>query len=68
MKMNRVILLLNPAKAALLEAMGFTPCGKRQVYKRDVFQFVLTDKLFKVLNDKTQFSKNDYVHDTKLTF
>jgi hypothetical protein len=68
MDMNKIILIINPAKAALLAEMGFTPCGKRQVDKKDVFQFVMTDELYKALNDKTQFSKKDYVYDTKLTF
>ena len=66
--MNKVILIMNPAKAELLENMGFTPCGKRQLEGKDIFQFVVTDKLFKVLNDKTNFNKRDYVYDTKLTF
>ena len=66
--MSKVILITNLDKVALLEDMGFTPCGIRNIDNKVVYQFVVTDKLYKVLNDKSKFSKKDYVYDIKLTF
>ena len=68
MDKNKIILILNPAKANLLKDMGFTSIGKRQAGNSDVFQFIATEQLLAVLNDNTQFSKKDYAFDTKLTF
>ena len=65
---NKIILVLNPAKAVLLEDLGFTPIGKRRVGDTDVFQFIATEQLLAVINNNTQFSKKDYAYDTKLTF
>ena len=66
--MNKVILVLNPEKAALLVEMGFTPCGTRQMDTIAVCQFIATDDLLKALNDKSKFNRKDYVYDMKLTF
>ena len=66
--MKKVILVTNMAKVGLLEEAGFSPCGTREIAGKIFHQFVVTDKLFKLLNDKSQFSKKDYVYDMKLTF
>ena len=66
--MKKVILVTNMEKVALLQNAGFSPCGSREVNNRTAYQFVETDELFKFLNDKSKFSKKDYVYDTKLTF
>ena len=66
--MKKVILVTNTDKINLLVSAGFTPCGSREVGNKTAYQFVVTDTLFKLLNDKSQFSKRDYVYDTKLTF
>ena len=63
-----MILVMNPEKVAVLMEMGFTPCGTRQIDKKDVCQFVATDELLNILNDKSKFSVKDYVRDMKLTF
>ena len=66
--MNKVILVMNAEKASLLEEMGFTSCGTRLIDKKAIHQFVATDKLLNILNDKSKFSRKDYTCDMKLTF
>ena len=66
--MKKVILISNMSKVELLKDAGFSPCGTRDIDGKTVYQFVITDEVFKIINDKSQFSKRDYVYDTKLTF
>ena len=66
--MKKVILVTNADKVNLLEEAGFSACGSREIEGKTAYQFVLTDKLFKILNDKSKFSKKDYIYDMKLTF
>ena len=66
--MNKIILITNPVKVALLADLGFTPCGARQIENKGVSQFIVTDELLKVINDEALFNKKDYVYDTRLTF
>ena len=66
--MKKVILVTNMAKVKLLEEAGFSPCGTREIEGNTVHQFIVTDKLFKVLNDNSRFNKKDYIYDMKLTF
>lgn len=66
--MKKVILVTNMTKVELLEGAGFLSCGKRDIDGKTAYQFVVTDELFSLLNDKMMFSKKDYVYDTKLTF
>jgi len=68
LKLKKVVLVTNMAKVKLLEEAGFSPCGTREIDGTTVYQLVVTDKLFKLLNDNSQFSKKDYVYDMKLTF
>jgi len=67
--MKKVILISSESKADLLDSLGFSSCGTRYVDDKLYYQYVLTDRLHKVLKDKSKFSKRDYqVEDTRLTF
>ena len=66
--MKRIVLVINQDKVDLLDELGFSPCGKRTVNGKDAYQYVVTDRLYKILNDKSKFTKKDYFEDTKLTF
>ena len=66
--MKKVVLVTNMAKVKLLEEAGFSPCGTREMEGNTVYQFVVTDSLFMMINDKSMFSKKDYVYDMNLTF
>jgi hypothetical protein len=65
---NKVVLITKLDKVELLEELGFCACGSRDLYGQTAYQFVVTDKLYRVLNDKAKFNKKDYVYDTRLVF
>lgn len=66
--MKNIILVANVTKAEFLIALGFTPCGKREVDGQTIYQFVESDELLKIINDESQFCKRDFVYDKRLTF
>ncbi len=67
--MKKIILVMNPAKLDLLDELGFSHCGERHMDGGKVaYQYVLTDKLHRVLKDRRNFSKADYWEDSRLTF
>ena len=66
--MKKIVCVVNIDKVELLDELGFKSCGKRDIGDKVAFQYVLTEKLYKVLNDKSLFSKRDYFEDVKLTF
>ena len=66
--MKKVILVTSMAKVELLEEAGFVHCGRRDIEGKAAYQYLVTDKLHEMLNDRSKFSKKDYVYDMKLTF
>jgi len=68
LKVSKIILVVDMAKVELLKDAGLAPIGTREIEGKQFYQFAVTDKLLEVLNDKLQFSKNDFIYDMKLTF
>jgi hypothetical protein len=65
---NKIILVIDPAKAAYLEEIGFKSCGVRRMGNKTVSQFIETKELIDVLNDPAKFNVKDYLNDSRLTF
>ena len=63
-----IILITNTDKVELLKKAGFSPCGAREIDGNIFYQYLVNDEISKVLNDNSKFSKEDYVHEMKLTF
>jgi hypothetical protein len=66
--LKNAILLIAKDKVKYLEEAGFRPHGTREINGETLFQFITNDKILAMLNDKTKFSKNDYVLDARMTF
>lgn len=67
--MKTVILVTNPDKVDLLDSLGFSSCGVRDVGNGILaYQYIKSDALHKVLKDKSLFSRKDFCEDVRLTF
>jgi hypothetical protein len=65
---SKIILVLNGERAEQLMDMGYSCQGERDVNGQVCYQFFCTDKLRKLLNDKSFITRREWVEDSKLTF